>query len=180
MWDADWKHNLVSVSNKGQTATVSACEEYACQQNYRMAIRGTIGWMFGKHHWKMKVCAVNKICRCSSPSSCSCRYYPIAFGVCAEFLSKSEIHSHRGWCGKRIVGFNGKCFPGDKHISGSGFTIHNGDVLDLTIDLSVRTLKINSERSGSTIVAKVPDGKIYPWVGFTGSKYSSTSVTIVN
>jgi len=189
MWDAEWKHSNVSVSNKGQTATVTPLQKFGyshgwesavpCQ--FRMAIRGTIGWNYGNHHWKMKVNAGKKNCGCSFHRKCLCGYYPISLGVCAESLSKSEIQYHGEWSGKKIVWVsNGQCYPRNKLISDALFTLNNGDILDLTLDLSVRTLKIKNERIGSTMVVKVPDGRIYPWAGFIGSQFSPISVTIIN
>jgi len=99
IWDAECKGSWVSVSSKGQTATVHPRQNFGYADDWgsggpckiRMSIRGTIGWNDGNHSWKMIVTAGQKNCGCSFQSKCSCGYYPIWLGVCSGSLSKSEL-----------------------------------------------------------------------------------------
>jgi len=114
----------------------------------------------------------NSVCRKSS-----------VIGVCSELMTKDDIIAGRCTMLNQAVGYSPdsrRCIPSNWLLSGKGFVTNRGEIIELTLDLTKRTLKIAN--GSSFMLVKVPrvKGKIFPWVKLQRCQHRPNSCTLVD
>jgi len=113
----------------------------------------------------------NSVCRKSS-----------VIGVCSELMTKDDIAAGRFNLQNQAVGYSPdstQCIPSNQLLSGNGFFTDRGEIIELTLDLTKRTLRITN--GSSFMLVKVPrvKGKIFPWVKLQRCPHRPNSCTLI-
>jgi len=175
-WDQTWKSNPLVLSNDGLTVTAPKC-----QVGPHLSVRGSIGWTTGKHSWKLQLITI-KSCTCVSSRGCKC-YYSTMVGVCSDSMLPDEVREGKFNQKSKNVGYcfdAFSIFPRCDLVSGCTFQFTSGGIVELALDLTTRTLRIQLSDQNNYVVLRVPQGKIYPWVKLRQSPRGDNSCALIH